>query len=131
MNPENGSKERLSVIYAVAGKKKEKVTEMVAGDIGCTVKLKSVKTNQTLNGGNKEWAFESIVFPPSKFRTAIKAKAEKDEEKLERYSTVQTQRTLLLRLSIQKSLSRLSSAGRESTILTSLSGTLPILINLR
>jgi len=82
VNPENSSKERLSVIYAVAGKKKEKVTEMVAGDIGCTVKLKSVKTNQTLNGGNKEWAFESIVFPPSKFRTAIKAKAEKDEEKL-------------------------------------------------
>ena len=81
-NPENGSKERLAVIYAVAGKKKEKVTEMVAGDIGCTVKLKSVKTNQTLNGGNKEWAFEPIIFPPSKFRTAIKAKVEKDEEKL-------------------------------------------------
>jgi len=81
-NPENGSKERISAIYAVAGKKKEKVTEMVAGDIGCTVKLKSVKTNQTLNGGNKDWAFEEIVFPPSKFRTAIKAKVEKDEEKL-------------------------------------------------
>jgi len=81
-NFENGSKERISTIYAVAGKKKEKLPEMVAGDIGCTVKLKSVKTNQTLNGGNKEWAFEEIVFPPSKFRTAIKAKAEKDDEKL-------------------------------------------------
>ncbi len=81
-NPENGAKERISAIYAVAGKKKEKVPEMLAGDIGCTVKLKSVKTNQTLNGGNKEWAFEEIVFPPSKFRTAIKAKVEKDEEKL-------------------------------------------------
>ncbi|MCK9304051.1 MAG: elongation factor G [Bacteroidales bacterium] len=81
-NPENGSRERFSAIYAVAGKKKEKVTEMVAGDIGCAVKLKSVKTNQTLNGGNKEWVFEEIVFPPSKFRTAIKAKSEKDEEKL-------------------------------------------------
>ncbi|MCK9629746.1 MAG: elongation factor G, partial [Bacteroidales bacterium] len=81
-NPENGSKERISAIYAVAGKKKEKVSEMLAGDIGCTVKLKSVKTNQTLNGGSKEWAFEKIVFPPSKFRTAIKAKVEKDEEKL-------------------------------------------------
>lgn len=81
-NPENGSKERISAIYAVAGKKKEKVPEMLAGDIGCTVKLKSVKTNQTLNGGSKEWAFEEIVFPPSKFRTAIKAKVEKDEEKL-------------------------------------------------
>jgi len=81
-NPENGSKERISTIYAVAGKKKEKVTEMVAGDLGCTVKLKSVKTNQTLNGGPKEWVFEKIVFPPSKFRTAIKAKSEKDDEKL-------------------------------------------------
>ena len=82
VNPETGSKERLSAIYAVAGKKKEKSTEMIAGDIGCTVKLKSVKTNQTLNGGNKEWVFEPIVFPPSKYRTAIKAKVEKDEEKL-------------------------------------------------
>ncbi|MFA6334020.1 MAG: elongation factor G [Bacteroidales bacterium] len=81
-NADNGSKERISTIYAVAGKKKEKLSEIVAGDIGCTVKLKSVKTNQTLNGGNKDWAFEEIVFPPSKFRTAIKAKVEKDEEKL-------------------------------------------------
>ncbi|MBP1670775.1 MAG: fusA, partial [Bacteroidetes bacterium] len=82
VNPENGAKERLTAIYAVAGKKKEKLTEMVAGDIGCTVKLKTVKTNQTLNGGNKEWVFEPMVFPPSKYRTAIKAKVEKDEEKL-------------------------------------------------
>ena len=81
-NSENGSKERISAIYAVAGKKKEKLPEIVAGDIGCTVKLKSAKTNQTLNGGNKEWSFEEIVFPPSKFRTAIKAKVEKDDEKL-------------------------------------------------
>lgn len=82
VNHENGSKERITALYAVAGKKKEKLSEIVAGDIGCTVKLKSVKTNQTLNGGNKEWVFEPIVFPPSKFRTAIKAKQEKDEEKL-------------------------------------------------
>lgn len=82
INHENGSKERISAIYAAAGKKREKLTEIVAGDIGCTVKLKSAKTNQTLNGGSKEWAFEPIIFPPSKFRTAIKAKQEKDEEKL-------------------------------------------------
>lgn len=81
-NPENGSKERISIIYAVAGKKKERVPEMMAGDIGCTVKLKSAKTNQTLNGGGKDWIFEEIEFPPSKFRTAIKAKSEKDDEKL-------------------------------------------------
>ncbi|MFA6770445.1 MAG: EF-Tu/IF-2/RF-3 family GTPase, partial [Bacteroidales bacterium] len=82
VNHETGAKERISAIYAVAGKKREKLTEIIAGDIGCAVKLKSVRTNQTLNAGNKEWVFEPIVFPPSKFRTAIKAKQEKDEEKL-------------------------------------------------
>ncbi|MDR3235796.1 MAG: elongation factor G [Prevotellaceae bacterium] len=82
VNMANGTKERLSAIYAVAGKKREKVTEMVAGDIGCTVKLKNTKTNQTLNGGGKEWQFHTIKFPPAKYRTAIKAKQEKDDEKL-------------------------------------------------
>ncbi len=82
VNPENGNKERISAIYAVAGKKREKVTEMVAGDIGCTVKLKSVKTNQTLCVQGKELVFAPIVFPQAKYRTAIKAVDEKDEEKL-------------------------------------------------
>jgi elongation factor G len=81
-NASNDGKERITVLYAVAGKKREKLTEMVAGDIGCTVKLKNTKTNQTLNGGGKDWELESIVFPPAKFRTAIKAKVEKDDEKL-------------------------------------------------
>lgn len=82
VNPVTGAKERITQIYAVAGKKKEKVSEMVAGDLGCTVKLKTVKTNQTLAVPSVEWEFKSIDFPQSKFRTAIKAKDEKDEEKL-------------------------------------------------
>jgi len=81
-NATNDTKERISTIFAAAGKKREKVSEMVAGDLGCTVKLKNTKTNQTLNGGGKDWEFEAIKFPPAKFRTAIKAKVEKDDEKL-------------------------------------------------
>ncbi|MCL2727965.1 MAG: elongation factor G, partial [Bacteroidales bacterium] len=81
INADNGNKERISAIYAAAGKKREKVTEMMAGDIGCTVKLKTVRVNQTLNSG-KEMKIQPIQFPPSKFRTAIKAKSEKDDEKL-------------------------------------------------
>jgi len=81
INADNGNKERISAIYAVAGKKREKVAEMMAGDVGCTVKLKSVRANQTLYSG-KEIVFAPIQFPPSKFRTAIKAKSEKDDEKL-------------------------------------------------
>lgn len=55
---------------------------MVAGDIGCTVKLKTVKSNQTLCAPGQEIVFEPIVYPQAKYRTAIKAVDEKDEEKL-------------------------------------------------
>lgn len=82
VNPETGAKERLSSIYAAAGKKREKVAEMSAGDIGCTVKLKTVKTNQTLNEAGCDNVFTHINFPPAKFRIAIKAKDPKDDEKL-------------------------------------------------
>ena len=82
VNPVTGNKERVSALYAVAGKKKEKVSELLAGDLGCTVKLRNVKTNQTLNQPGYEEVVEPIVFPPSRYRTAIKAKDEKDEEKL-------------------------------------------------
>ncbi len=82
VNPETGAKERLGAIYAVAGKKRDKADEMSAGDLGCTVKLKTVKTNQTLNVPGCDNVFTHINFPPSKFRTAIKAKDPKDDEKL-------------------------------------------------
>ena len=82
VNANNGSKERISGLFIAAGKKREKVTELLAGDMGCTVKLKNAKSNHTLNGNGKSWEFEPIAFPPAKFRTAIKAKSEKDDEKL-------------------------------------------------
>jgi elongation factor G len=81
-NASNDTKERISAIFAAAGKKREKISEVIAGDLGCTVKLKNTKTNQTLNGGGKDRQFEAIKFPQAKFRTAIKAKVEKDDEKL-------------------------------------------------
>ena len=81
-NPATGDKERISVIYAVAGKKKEKVSDLYAGDIGCTVKLRNARTNVTLSQPGTEIEYEHIVFPASKFRTAVKAKEQKDEEKM-------------------------------------------------
>lgn len=82
INMATGSKERITTLYAVAGKKKEKVSELVAGDMGCTVKLKAVKTNQTLNVAGNDKVVDPISFPPAKYRCAIKAVDEKDEEKL-------------------------------------------------
>lgn len=81
-NPETGDKERITAIYAVAGKKKERVTDLYAGDIGCTVKLRAAKTNVTLAQPGTDIVYEDIKFPASKFRTAIKAKEQKDEEKM-------------------------------------------------
>ena len=81
-NPETGDKERLSAIYAVAGAKKEKVTGLQAGEIGCTVKLRSGKTNVTLSQIGSGIAYEHIVFPASKYRCAIKAESQNDETKL-------------------------------------------------
>ncbi len=79
-NNKTKNKERIAQIFASAGKNRGKVSSMVAGDLGVTVKLKATKTNQTLSAGNI--AFPSINFPEPKFRAAIKPLSEGDEEKL-------------------------------------------------
>ncbi len=82
VNYNTNTKERLSQIFSSAGKKREKVSKMYAGDIGSTVKLKNTKTDNTLNASGNDWVFNPIEFPEPKFRTAIKPLAEGDEEKL-------------------------------------------------
>lgn len=81
-NPANSDRERISTIYAVAGSKKEKVSDLMAGDIGCTVKLRAGKTNVTLSQPGTGIQYEDIIFPQAKYRTAIRAKAQADETKL-------------------------------------------------
>jgi len=80
-NNTNGTKERLSQLYCVAGKNRSKVSELYAGDIGAAVKLKNTKTNHTLADG-VDYQFENITLPEPKFRTAIKPISEGEEEKL-------------------------------------------------
>ena len=81
-NPENGDKERLSAIYAVAGTKKEPVQVLKAGDFGCAVKLKNGKSNTTLSAIGSGLNFDKIQYPAPKYRCAIKAKVQQDEQKL-------------------------------------------------
>ena len=82
VNSRTGNKEKLSQLFAVAGKNRTKVTELSAGDIGCTVKLKGTRTNDTLAAPSAPVAVEPIVFPEPRYRAAIKAKEQGDEEKL-------------------------------------------------
>ena len=81
-NADRGSKERIAQIYACAGANRIKVEEMVAGDIGCTVKLKDVHTGNTLNGKGAENRFNFIKYPNSKYSRAIKPLNESDTEKM-------------------------------------------------
>ena len=82
VNSRTGNKEKLSQLFAVAGKNRVKVSELSAGDIGCTVKLKGTRTNDTLAAPSAPVTVEPIVFPEPRYRAAIKAKEQNDEEKL-------------------------------------------------
>ncbi|MBN2273695.1 MAG: elongation factor G [Bacteroidales bacterium] len=81
VNNTTKNKERIAQIFAVAGKNRNKVPSMVAGDLGATVKLKGTRINHTLSA-DTSLKFDPIVFPEPKYRTAIKPLSEGDEEKL-------------------------------------------------
>ena len=81
-DPATGNKERLSAIYAVAGTKKEAVNVLHAGDFGCAVKLKNGKSSTTLAAPNSGLDYGKISYPAPKYRCAIKAKVQQDEQKL-------------------------------------------------
>jgi elongation factor G len=82
INTKTGNKERLSQVFVSAGKNREKVDELVAGDLGCTVKLKDTKFNQTLTTKEADTKYEPIKFPQSKHTIAVKAVNESDDEKV-------------------------------------------------
>lgn len=82
VNTNNGVKERLSQLYVCAGKNRMRVPELYTGDIGALVKLKNTKTDHTLNVSGNDWRYEGVKFPEPKFRIAIKAQSEHDDEKL-------------------------------------------------
>lgn len=82
VNADRGSRERIGQIYVCAGANRIPVDQLNAGDIGCTVKLKDVKTGNTLNGKDCEWKFDFIKYPNSKYSRAIKAVNAADTEKL-------------------------------------------------
>ena len=82
LNADRGSKERIAQIYVVAGGNRVKVEELRAGDIGAAVKLKDVKTGNTLNGKDCDYKFNFIKYPNSKYTRAIKPVNEADVEKM-------------------------------------------------
>ena len=81
-DPVSGNKERFSAVYAVAGSKKDPVNVLHAGDFGCVVKLKNGKSGVTLSQPGSGIDYGKIDYPAPKYRCAIKAKVQQDEQKL-------------------------------------------------
>ena len=81
-NVTRGSKERLAQIYCVCGQIKTPVDTLVAGDIGATVKLKDVRTGNTLNQKGCDYEYDFIKYPAPKYQRAVRPVTESDAEKL-------------------------------------------------
>ncbi|MFO8086792.1 MAG: elongation factor G [Bacteroidales bacterium] len=83
INGKSGNKERVSQLYVMAGKNREKVEQAVAGDIVATIKLKESKINITLNDNAvSDRIVEPVEFPNPLYTTAIKAANNSDDEKM-------------------------------------------------
>ncbi|WP_300811594.1 elongation factor G [uncultured Duncaniella sp.] len=81
-NVTRGSRERIAQLYCVCGSIKTSVDKLCAGDIGATVKLKDVRTGNTLDAKDCDYRFDFIRYPEPKYRRAIRPVTESDAEKL-------------------------------------------------
>ncbi len=81
-NITRGGKERLAQIFCVCGQLREAVNELQAGDIGAAVKLKDVRTGNTLDEKGCEYSFDFIKYPAPKYQRAVRPVTESDAEKL-------------------------------------------------
>ncbi len=82
VNAQTSTTERLNQLFIMQGKNRESVTQLVAGDIGATVKLKGTHTNNTLHKKSSKAVIPPIEFPEPNIRTAVQATAKGEEEKV-------------------------------------------------
>lgn len=82
VNNNNRTTERINQLFVSEGKSRSNVDELIAGDIGATVKLKNSHTNNTLSDKGKDLQIEKIEFPLSKIRVAVKPPGKNEMEKL-------------------------------------------------
>ena len=81
-NESNGVTEKLNQLFLVEGEKRTAVNELVAGDIGATIKLKHTHVNNTLHIKGKNYELQPIDFPSPLMSVSIEPSQKGDEEKL-------------------------------------------------
>lgn len=112
LNLNTQTKERFAQIFVAMGKNRTKVNELLAGDIGCTVKLKNTKSGQTLVSGNEGSPFPPFQLPNDKFRTAVKPVNEAETEKLGELLNRMHQEDLSINIEFSKELRQIIVSGQ-------------------
>jgi elongation factor G len=82
VNENTGVTEKISQLFLMEGHNRVPVQELVAGDIGATIKLRSTHVNNTLHEKGVHLELEPIVFPKPNVTVAISVVNKGDEEKL-------------------------------------------------
>jgi elongation factor G len=82
VNESNGVIERINQLFLLEGNKRVPVQELVAGDIGATLKLKNTHANNTLHIKGKMYELPPIEFPSSNVTVCIEPVNKGEEEKL-------------------------------------------------
>ncbi|MBK8951464.1 MAG: elongation factor G [Chitinophagaceae bacterium] len=81
-NESTGVIEKINQLFLVEGNKRTSINELVAGDIGPTLKLKNTHVNNTLHVKGKNYELPVIEFPPYNQTVAIETLKKGEEEKL-------------------------------------------------
>jgi elongation factor G len=82
VNESNGVVEKINQVFMMEGNKRVPVNELVAGDIGATLKLRNTHVNNTLHIKGRNYELPPIDFPSSNMTVAIEPVNKGEEEKL-------------------------------------------------
>ncbi len=81
-NARTSETESINQLFIMDGKKREPVNKLSVGDIGATIKLKNVATNDTLYSGSKTITVKPIEYPQTRVYKAVSVENKNHEEKL-------------------------------------------------
>jgi elongation factor G len=82
VNENTGITEKINQLFLLEGHNRVPVQELVAGDIGATIKLRSTHVNNTLHDKGANIELEPIKFPKPNVTVAISTVNKGEEEKL-------------------------------------------------
>ncbi|HZF64147.1 MAG TPA: elongation factor G [Chitinophagaceae bacterium] len=82
VNESNGVTEKINQLFLIEGNKRMPVNELVAGDIGATLKLRNTHVNNTLHAKGKNYELAPIQFPSQNMTVCIEPVNKGEEERL-------------------------------------------------